>query len=292
MGVIGLEGLCSLFIRCLFWVCQRLVRLLGKYIIIVMKRLFIRNSYNLGKVLEKQVLLKFISSVLYIVFSSDMWLFIVVKIIILMEGMILMKDGDMKFICSVNMVLLMVENMVVVQKMKILKLVMLQLEKCICFFLLCMVISRWFSLDLSMQWLNRMQLNSNFVLMKYSISLVWLVWIFQFIRVLRLVMLLMLLVSFCWLMMRMDRMVVMVCVMMEKYIFFIWCLNIVSLISMVSVVGIISMVRIVKVKLWKGFYMVGKVVIWFQFMKLGMFGVDWILVLMGLEVLSLRNMVM
>ena len=48
----------------------------------------------------------------------------------------------------------------------------------------------------------------------------------------------------------------------------------------------------VKVRLWKGFQNRGSAVIWFQSMKSGMPGVDWILVAAGLEASSFRNMAM
>ena len=48
----------------------------------------------------------------------------------------------------------------------------------------------------------------------------------------------------------------------------------------------------VKVRLWNGFQNVGSEVIWFQSMKSGMPGVDWILVFSGLEASSFRNIAM
>ena len=48
----------------------------------------------------------------------------------------------------------------------------------------------------------------------------------------------------------------------------------------------------VKPKLWNGCQNNGSSVIWFQSMKSGMPGVDWILVLSGSEASSLRNMAM
>ena len=48
----------------------------------------------------------------------------------------------------------------------------------------------------------------------------------------------------------------------------------------------------VKVRLWNGFQKNGSCVIWFQSMKSGMPGVDWILVFSTLEASSLRNIAM
>ena len=47
-----------------------------------------------------------------------------------------------------------------------------------------------------------------------------------------------------------------------------------------------------KVRLWNGCQNHGRLVIWFQSMKSGMPGVDWILVLAGDEASSLRNIAM
>ncbi len=48
----------------------------------------------------------------------------------------------------------------------------------------------------------------------------------------------------------------------------------------------------VKPKLWNGCHIIGSSVIWFQSMKSGMPGVDWILVLSGSDASSLRNIAM
>ena len=48
----------------------------------------------------------------------------------------------------------------------------------------------------------------------------------------------------------------------------------------------------VKGELWNGFQNSGSAVIWFQSMKSGMPGVDWILVFATLEASSLRNIAM
>ena len=48
----------------------------------------------------------------------------------------------------------------------------------------------------------------------------------------------------------------------------------------------------VSVRLWNGFQNIGSDVIWFQSMKSGMPGVDWILVFSTLEASSLRNIAM
>ena len=48
----------------------------------------------------------------------------------------------------------------------------------------------------------------------------------------------------------------------------------------------------VKPKEWKGCHQKGSSVSWFQSMKSGMPGVDWILVASGVEASSLRNMAM
>ena len=45
-------------------------------------------------------------------------------------------------------------------------------------------------------------------------------------------------------------------------------------------------------RLWKGFQNQGSAVIWFQSMKSGMPGVDWILVASGVDASSLRNIAM
>jgi hypothetical protein len=56
--------------------------------------------------------------------------------------------------------------------------------------------------------------------------------------------------------------------------------------------GTRMMARMVKVRLWKGCQNSGSEVIWFQSMKSGMPGVDWILVFSTLEASSLRNIAM
>lgn len=125
---------------------QRFVRLLGNVSIILINSVFMVQGQSFGKDLEKLFLVVFISRVLQILLSREQWLFSVQNIIILMDGMMFMNEGDMKFICRVNSVLLMFVRLVVRQNMNILNEVMLQLENCMWVFWLCMVIRICFSL--------------------------------------------------------------------------------------------------------------------------------------------------
>ena len=56
--------------------------------------------------------------------------------------------------------------------------------------------------------------------------------------------------------------------------------------------GATKMARTVKGKLWKGSQNFGRAVSWFQSMKSGMPGVDWMAVVTGSEASSLRNIAM
>ncbi len=81
-------------------------------------------------------------------------------------------------------------------------------------------------------------------------------------------------------------------VTMEKYTSPTRRLNIARPITAASSMGTASTATRVKPKLWKGCQSSGSSVIWFQSMKSGMPGVDWILVLSGSEASSLRNIAM
>ena len=56
--------------------------------------------------------------------------------------------------------------------------------------------------------------------------------------------------------------------------------------------GTAMMANTVKPKLWNGFQNAGRAVIWFQSMKSGIPGVDWIFVFAGEEASSLRYIAM
>jgi hypothetical protein len=82
------------------------------------------------------------------------------------------------------------------------------------------------------------------------------------------------------------------CVMMAKYTPPTRRLNIAKLISQASAMGTSTTASSASGRLLKGSQNSGSSVIWFQSMKSGMPGVDWILVLSGSEASSLRNMAM
>jgi hypothetical protein len=93
-------------------------------------------------------------------------------------------------------------------------------------------------------------------------------------------------------MMSTVRMSATACVMMAKYTPPTRRLNMAKPISQASSTGTTTTAASAKGKLLKGSQNVGSSVIWFQSMKSGMPGVDWILVLSGSEASSLRNMAM
>ena len=59
-----------------------------------------------------------------------------------------------------------------------------------------------------------------------------------------------------------------------------------------SSIGTSGTARMVNTRLWNGSQNQGNDVIWFQSMKSGMPGVDWILVASGVDASSLRNIAM
>ena len=59
-----------------------------------------------------------------------------------------------------------------------------------------------------------------------------------------------------------------------------------------SSAGTATTATLAKVRLWNGSQNQGSAFSWFQSMKSGMPGVDWILVASGLEASSFRNMAM
>src|ERR1700677_966151 len=77
-------------------------------------------------------------------------------------------------------------------------------------------------------------------------------------------------------------------VMMAKYTPPTRRLNIAVPIRKAKNAGMIRIARTVNVRLWNGCQKNGSWVIWFQSMKSGMPGVDWILVLATLDASSLR----
>ena len=81
-------------------------------------------------------------------------------------------------------------------------------------------------------------------------------------------------------------------VTMEKYTSPTRRLNIAIPITKASNTGTATTAIRVKLRLWKGSQNSGSSVIWFQSMKSGMPGVDWILVLSGSDASSLRNIAM
>ena len=82
------------------------------------------------------------------------------------------------------------------------------------------------------------------------------------------------------------------CVMMAKYTPPTRRLNMAKLTSQASSVGTAMTAASENGRLLKGSQNEGSSVSWFQSMKSGMPGVDWILVLMGSDASSFRNMAM
>ena len=81
-------------------------------------------------------------------------------------------------------------------------------------------------------------------------------------------------------------------VTMEKYTSPTRRLNIATPMISARIAGTATTASRVKPKLWKGCQNNGSSVIWFQSMKSGIPGVDWILVLSGSDASSLRNIAM
>ncbi|MCY1507206.1 hypothetical protein D9M68_414740 [compost metagenome] len=79
------------------------------------------------------------------------------------------------------------------------------------------------------------------------------------------------------------------CVMIAKYTPPTRRLNIAKLTSQASAIGASTTSARLSGRLLNGSHSAGNSVIWFQSMKSGMPGVDWILVVMGSEASSLRN---
>ena len=93
-------------------------------------------------------------------------------------------------------------------------------------------------------------------------------------------------------MMRIVSIAAIDCVIIAKYTPLTRRLNIASPISMARAVGITSTAKRVNVKLSNGTQNHGSSVSWFQSMKSGMPGVDWIAVVSGSEASSFRNIAM
>ena len=138
----------------------------------------------------------------------------------------------------------------------------------------------------------KMQPNSNPALMKYRISFALSVRRSQPSRVLRSVMPLTPPVRPCWPTISTVRISAIAWVTMEKYTSPTRRLNRAMPMMNASSTGTAITATRVKLKLWNGCHNSGSSVIWFQSIKSGMPGVDWILVLSGSDASSLRNIAM
>src|SRR5450830_1778014 len=214
------------------------------------------------------------------------------KITISIDGTMPTNDGDIKPTCKANMAPPIAENAAATQNTKILKLATSYPEKRTRSSLSRMAISRRPSLDARMKRPIKMQPNSKPALMKYRISFALSVRRSQPSKVLRSVMPLTPPVNPCWPTISTVRISAIAWVTMEKYTSPTRRLN--SAMPMINFFcnDTATTETTVKPKLWNGCHSQGNSVIWFQSMKSGMPGVDWILVLCGSDASSLRNIAM